>query len=602
MKNKKISVKKTSKWKSIFIVLICIISLCISVTSFVLMMNNRTSIDTISQKVDSYTDLLDNNDDKIESNAYVEFCESVNSRLDSAITVLLSIVGIFASIITILGVLITFKAPKDMEKDIAELRELFEKTNDIMEEQEYLLQITDAVKEKTIYHRIKSLSNIIIKYPNRWQAYLYRGSEYDDKKEYDKAIKDYKASKEYGCEDEVYYNNMSIALSNRYKITNNEADQKQALELISKAIDINPENSSYYNNRGSIYDEMENYKLAKKDFETAISIDPENFEAYSNLAKLCFSMMRLADSSNEREELKRNAIKYIDKALELNYEDSDNLKQLSELLSSEHKSEEEINSIIGLLIRVNERSGDIDYEESEYNNAVSGYSKALSVFNGAPDEIIKNNIRDIERICEKIYKCKTNSSSMEVDNSLSRRLLPLISSITNIALVYYFNNEFSTAGHLYEMATILNGLGTVSSNNLAYMIRRGEYQSEKYTTSELLSCDSLEDSSSFIRINRALCHITGAGFKKDVRCALQEIGMCDDDLDAAIEWWGNEDTVGRKESNLVLVLLSLMDKLEFDEESCNINNMILDAINDGYDIPNNIAEIANDIKSGSKNN
>ena len=45
-----------------------------------------------------------------------------------------------------------------------------------------------------------------------------------------------------------------------------------------------------------------------------------------------------------------------------------------------------------------------------------------------------------------------------------------------------------------------------------------------------------------------------------------------------------------------------MDKLELDEDSCNINNMISDAINDGYDIPNNIAEIANDIKNGSKNN
>ena len=428
---------------------------------------------------------------------------------------------------------------------------------------------------------------------------MYRGSEYDDKKEYDKAIKDYKASKEYGCEDEVYYNNMSIALSNRYKITNNVADQKQAHELISKAIDINPENSSYYNNRGSIYDEMGNYKLAKKDFETAISIDPENFEAYSNLAKLCFSMMRLADSSNEREELKKNAIKYIDKALELNYEDSDNLKQLSEMLSNEHKSEEEINSIIGLLIRVNERSGDIDFEESEYNNAVSGYSKALSVFNGAPDEIIKNSIRDIERICEKIYKCKKIASIDGTDIRSNSRNLPLILTLNNMAFRYYSNKDYSVAGHIYELATILDGFGTVSSNNLGYIVRRGEYKSEKFTLSELLSCKSLEDSSSYLRINRALCFVSGIGFNKDIEYALREILMCEKDLDNAIRWWKDKSMVGRKESNLVLVLLALMDKIKLDDNDNDINKLISTAINDGYDIPNNIAEIANDIKSNN---
>ena len=33
-------------------------------------------------------------------------------------------------------------------------------------------------------------------------------------------------SNEYGCDDEVYYNNVSIALSKRYKVTKNKIDQE----------------------------------------------------------------------------------------------------------------------------------------------------------------------------------------------------------------------------------------------------------------------------------------------------------------------------------------------------------------------------------------
>ncbi len=593
--------RKHIDWKMTFIALVCIISLCISVVAIIYMMQNSLSIDTLAQKLNNYTELLEQDNNSHKADAYLDFCESINSRVDSAITELLTIVGIFASIITILGVLLTFKAPKDIEKQITELRDLFDKTNNIVEEQEYLLMITDAVKEKTTYHRIRSLTNIITKHPNRWQAYLYRGSEYDDKKDYDKAIKDYTAAKEYGCDIEIYYNNMSIALSNRYKLTKNYSDQKQAVVLISKAIELNPEDASYYNNRGSIYEEMKKYELAKSDFDTAVSIDPDNYEAYANIAKWYFTMLRITDDVHKKEEYRNQAISSINKALDLNYEDSQNLKQLSDLLTNEHSSNIEIDSIIDLLIKVNERSGDIDFEETDYINAISGYSKALSVFNGAPDEIINSNIEVINRICDKIYNCKTKIPNVDVTYNLGRKLLPLLFDLNRIAFDYYSNNDFKNAGLFFEFGTILEGFGTVSSNNLAYMIRRGEYHSIKHKISDLLSCKSMEDSSSFLRINRALCHIIGNDFKKDVRSALQEISMCDNDLDKAIEWWGNEDMVGKEESNLVLVLLSLMEKLELDENSCDIQEMIETAIRDGYEIPTDIIDIAIDVKDKIEN-
>ncbi len=597
--------KKSNNWKSIFLIIVCIISLCLSVASFIIMLHNHSNMDTISQKLDNYSELLQKDEENYKSDAYVEFCESVNSRMDNAVSELITIVGVFASIMTLLGVLITFKAPKDIEKEIVELKGLFEKTNDIIEEQEYLLLISDAVKEKTTYHRIRSLTQIITKSPNRWQAYLYRGSEYDNKKEYDKAIKDYKMSNEYGCDDEVYYNNVSIALSKRYKVTKNKIDQEQAIQYISKAIEINPEDANYFNNRGSIYGEMEKHELAKKDFETAISIDPENYEAYANLAKWTFAMMRINNNQEEQEKYRNNAITFIEKALELNYEDSQNLKQLSDLLSHEHESDKRIKSIIDTLIKVNERSGDIDYQEEDYISAISGYAKALSVFNGAPIEIIQDNIDIIKRICEKIYDTKNKTSGIDANYSLERKLILLIYSIIQIAFECYKEQNYSEAGILFEYATVLNGFGTVSSNNLAYMIRRGEYDSKKFNIPDLLNCKSLEDSSSFLRINRALCHLTGKGLEKDFKKALVEINICNDELEEAIKWWENKELVGEEESNVVLFLLLIMDKIKYEDETGNINDITNDMLEtakqDGYDIPANYIDEVNCVKTGQYN-
>ena len=401
------------------------------------------------------------------------------------------------------------------------------------------------------------------------------------------------------------YNSIDEIILWNKKLTKNKSDQEQAVNYISKAIEINPEDASYYNNRGNIYEEMRKYDLAKNDFETAISIDPENYEAYANLARWNFAMMRLNDNQEKREEFRENALSLIEKAVELNYEDSQNLKRISDLLKDEYKIDKEIKSLIETSVKVNERSGDIDYQDENYISAISGYSKALSIFNDAPIEIIQDNIDIIKRICEKVYKTKAKVSDFDTNYILGRKLFSLIISIIQIAYGYYEQKNYSSSGVLFECATTLEGLGTPSSNNLAYMIRRGEYNSEKYTLSELLNYKSMDDSSSFLRINRAICLVTGNGFDKSFEKALEEIIMCNDDLNEAVKWWGDIDQVGEKESNLVYLLLLLMDKLKLGDETCDenevINDMVESANQAGYDIPANAIDLANAIKNGSNN-
>ncbi len=608
MKKASIKILSISDWKELFLLIICVLTLILSIMSVISTQEQRASIERINNRIDQYAATADevNSNTILKSNAYIEFCEAINNRADSEFNKLITIVGIFASVITLLGVLITFKAPKDLERDISDLRKLTNKTSHLIEEQEYLLSISDALMKKTTYHRIKALSDIINKHPNKWQAYKYRGDEYEDSKSYNDAINDYKSAKCFGCKNEIYYNCMSIAISNRYSITNDITDQEQALRYISKAIEINPEDPVYYNNRGSIYCEMNKFEDSIHDFDIAISIDPNNYEAYANKAIAYAKKSQTSTILSEINQYKQLAITYIKKALELNSEDSDDLTRLTQLLSEELFNENEETehiptasvdeNIVGdLSLQIHEKIGDISFNNEDYINAITGFINALIIFNTPSEEVIYSNISTIDRICNKIYKCKEKMPSIDISDSINRKLHILIIVLSSIAYNHYKKNDYINAGKLFEYATILSGLGTSSSNNLAYMIRRKEYTCDIYKITDLLGCKTPDETSSFLRINRALCMISGIGFEANVTNALKEINVCEDELPNAVQWWSNDTTVGKEESNLVLLLLSIMNKVELDEDNYSVDTMIHQAISDGYNLPNDLLDIAVEI-------
>ena len=96
---------------------------------------------------------------------------------------------------------------------------------------------------------------MIDKYPNKADAYIQRGFIYDGMGKYDEAISDYKVGLKYGGDKSSYFENMGIAL-------NKKGEFKKALSLYTKAIDLDPEDPINYANRGSCYDDMEEYELA----------------------------------------------------------------------------------------------------------------------------------------------------------------------------------------------------------------------------------------------------------------------------------------------------------------------------------------------------
>ena len=86
----------------------------------------------------------------------------------------------------------------------------------------------------------------------------------------------------------------------------------EALNAYNKAIELNPNDASAYNNRGLAYDNLDKNDLAIADYEKAIELNPKYGDAFNNIG-----------NSYGRRGYYKQAILYYDRAIELNQKDAD---------------------------------------------------------------------------------------------------------------------------------------------------------------------------------------------------------------------------------------------------------------------------------------
>ena len=86
----------------------------------------------------------------------------------------------------------------------------------------------------------------------------------------------------------------------------------EAINAYNKAIDLNPNDASAYNNRGLAYDNLDKNNLAIADYEKAIELNPKYGDAFNNLAK-----------TYGRRGYYKQAILFYDRIIELNPKDAD---------------------------------------------------------------------------------------------------------------------------------------------------------------------------------------------------------------------------------------------------------------------------------------
>ena len=94
----------------------------------------------------------------------------------------------------------------------------------------------------------------------------------------------------------------SVELAAQYKADGNtyyqRAQYDTAINLYSKAIELQPNDPTYYNNRSAAYVMISNYEQALNDSLKAIELEPLSIKPYSRAAKCYNSSLNLAQSRN----------------------------------------------------------------------------------------------------------------------------------------------------------------------------------------------------------------------------------------------------------------------------------------------------------------
>lgn len=287
---KEISIKKSPiNWLLLFVTIIFIINVIFTIYNFVDMIETKYKIQEISNSV-ILTEKPDVYNDGITQDNLLQYYDKIDEKFDVEMDRLLTIVGIFAGTITLFGFLLSFKAPKDIDRRIEEIKELSNSAKDAAENSKYQSDIIEALNidydgNITDFKRINNLTQIIKNYPDKADAYIHRGFLYDnysddpkfpkDKRhEYlRKAIIDYQIALELGADEASCYNDIGVAYS--------KLDEEIiAIRFYNKAIKSDPEEAAYYSNRADSYKCLGNYQQALEDLDKAITFDSKLVKAY----------------------------------------------------------------------------------------------------------------------------------------------------------------------------------------------------------------------------------------------------------------------------------------------------------------------------------
>lgn len=149
-----------------------------------------------------------------------------------------------------------------------------------------------------------------------------------------------------------------------------------------------------------------------------------------------------------------------------------------------------------------------------------------------------------------------------MNNEKYRKYLDAIENMS-LAIQEYVNQNIDKCKNmLLESSKVFDELFEGKYNpaliNICFMARRGEVQGLQISVLEELNKITWMNNNAFLNINKALSYIMEGEWDN----ARKEIKKIDSKLLDAIEWWSQEQVVGRIEKDTVLLLLLLENKID----------------------------------------
>ncbi len=134
---------------------------------------------------------------------------------------------------------------------------------------------------KSIEYFTYALPETDTKYIDNSRIFFFRAKAEYYLKDYDKAISDYNKAIELNPNFDTAYNNRGFAYDEK-------GEYDKAISDYNKAIEINPNFDTAYNNRGSAYGKKGDYDKAFDDYNKAISENSKNDSAFLNRGNMYY--------------------------------------------------------------------------------------------------------------------------------------------------------------------------------------------------------------------------------------------------------------------------------------------------------------------------
>ncbi|KAJ2197771.1 Hsp90 cochaperone [Coemansia sp. RSA 522] len=146
---------------------------------------------------------------------------------------------------------------------------------------------------------------------------------------------------------------------------------EEALDHYSKAIELNPTDITYWNNKSAVYFEMGNYNDCMETAEQAIEVGRENRADYKHIAK---ALGRIGTAYSKQDDVE-NAIKYYNRSLS-EHRSADILNKLR-TLEKEHKQKQEEAYLDPAKSDEAREHGNALFKAAQYVDAQKEYSDAI---------------------------------------------------------------------------------------------------------------------------------------------------------------------------------------------------------------------------------
>lgn len=232
---------------------------------------------------------------------------------------------------------------------------------------------------KTVWKNSGTLfSDVIEKYPDNYHGYAARALHLLSLKKSDEAMLDFNKALELKDDFHEGHYNRGIIYSNYRN------EHAKAIPHYSKAIELKPENASYYVARATALSRIKKFEEASKDFSEAIRLEPTNARAYENRGVLKADQglwtEAIEDYTKSIELDQKNANTFVSRGAAYSF-----LEKHTEAIADYQKSV----TLDPKNAQAYYNMGVSEFKLERYNQACSAWGRAASLGNTGASELVK---------------------------------------------------------------------------------------------------------------------------------------------------------------------------------------------------------------------